>query len=226
MYTLYIGNRNYSSWSLRGWLATKLSGAPFREVPVQLVGRGPNPANRTFSPSGLVPCLHDGDVVVWDTLAIAEYLAERHAGLWPADAKARAHARCTAAEMHSGFVALRSDMSMCIRERVDVRPWSGALAADIERIQALWTEARSRFGGAGAFLYGAFSLADCFYAPVVFRFQTYGVALDGAAGAYAAAMRAHPLLREWETAALAETEVIEADEPRVIYRDKLAQRGA
>ncbi|HSV20775.1 MAG TPA: glutathione S-transferase family protein [Casimicrobiaceae bacterium] len=226
MYTLYIGNRNYSSWSLRGWLATKLSGAPFREVPVQLVGRGPNPANRTFSPSGLVPCLHDGDVVVWDTLAIAEYLAERHAGLWPADAKARAHARCTAAEMHSGFGALRSDMSMCIRERVDVRPWSGALAADIERIQALWTEARSRFGGAGAFLYGAFSLADCFYAPVVFRFQTYGVALDGAAGAYAAAMRAHPLLREWETAALAETEVIEADEPRVIYRDKLARRGA
>ena len=225
MYTLYIGNRNYSSWSLRGWLATKLSGAPFREVPVQLVGRGPNPANRTFSPSGLVPCLHDGDVVVWDTLAIAEYLAERHAGLWPADAKARAHARCVAAEMHSGFGALRSEMSMCIRERVDVRPWSDALAADIDRIEALWTEARSRFGGGGAFLYGAFSLADCFYAPVVFRFQTYRVALDGVAGAYAASMRAHPLLREWEAAALAETDVIEADEPRVIYRDKLARRG-
>jgi glutathione S-transferase len=226
MYTLYIGNKNYSSWSLRGWLAVKLAGAPLREIPVQLVGRGPNPANRAFSPSGLVPCLHDGDAVVWDTLAIGEYLAERHAGLWPADAKARAHARCTAAEMHSGFGALRSDMSMCIRERVDVQPWSDALTADIERITALWTEARSRFGRDGAFLYGAFSLADCFYAPVVFRFQTYQVPLAGVAGAYAAAMRAHPLLREWEAAALAETTIIEADEPRVIYRDKLARRGA
>ena len=127
MYTLYIGNKNYSSWSLRGWLAAKLSGAPFREVHVPLVGKGANPANRTFSPSGLVPCLHDADTIVWDTFAIAEYLAERHAGMWPADPRARAFGRSIAAEMHSGFSALRNEMSMCIRERVDVRPWSQAL---------------------------------------------------------------------------------------------------
>jgi glutathione S-transferase len=226
MYTLYVGNKNYSSWSLRGWLATRLSGAPFKEVPVRLVGRGANPANKSFSPSGLVPVLHDGDVVVWDTLAISEYLAERHPGMWPADARARAHARSIAAEMHSGFGALRSEMSMCIRERVDVRPWSEALVADIDRVTTLWTETRARFGRGGDFLFGAFSLADCFYGPVVFRFQTYLVDPPGAAGAYAAAMRAHPFLREWEAAALAEKEVIEADEPRVIYRDKLAAAKA
>ena len=226
MYKLYVGNKNYSSWSLRGWLAAKLSGAPFEEVAVRLVGRGPNPANKSFSPSGLVPALHDGDVVVWDTLAIAEYLAERHSGMWPADARARAHARSISAEMHSGFGALRSDMSMCIRERVDVRPWSEALAADIGRVASLWDDARARFGRGGDFLFGAFSLADCFYAPVVFRFQTYLAQPQGVAGDYMAAMLAHPLLREWEAAALAEKEVIEADEPRVIYRDKLAAAKA
>jgi glutathione S-transferase len=226
MYTLYVGNKNYSSWSLRGWLAAKLSGAPFREVAVRLEGRGPNPANKRFSPSGLVPALHDGETVVWDTLAIGEYLAERHAGMWPGDARARAFGRSIAAEMHSGFGALRSEMSMCIRERVDVRPWSVALAADIARVTEIWTDARARFGRGGDFLLGAFSLADCFYAPVVFRFQTYLVEPAGSAGDYAAAMRAHPLLREWEAAALAETETIEADEPRVIYRDKLAGRAA
>ena len=226
MYKLYIGNKNYSSWSLRGWLAAKLSGAPFREVHVPLVGKGPNPANRGFSPSGLVPCLHDGDTIVWDTFAIAEYLAERHPGMWPADPRARAFGRSIAAEMHSGFPALRNEMSMCIRERVDVRPWSAELQDNIDRVVTLWNEARKRFAGSGEFLLGGFSLADCFYAPVVFRFQTYQVDLTGVAGEYAAAMRAHPLLREWEKAALAETEIIEADEPRVIYRDKLAGRAA
>jgi len=226
MYTLYVGNKNYSSWSLRGWLAARLSGAPFREVPVRLEGRGPNPANRHFSPSGLVPALHDGDTIVWDTMAIGEYLAERHAGMWPQDARTRAFGRSIAAEMHSGFGALRNEMSMCIRERVDVRPWSDALIADIERIGTVWTDARTRFGRGGAFLLGAFSLADCFYAPVVFRFQTYLVEPAGVTGEYAAAMRAHPFLREWEAAALAEAKIIEADEPRVIYRDKLAGRAA
>ncbi|HEY1325672.1 MAG TPA: glutathione S-transferase family protein [Casimicrobiaceae bacterium] len=226
MYTLYIGNKNYSSWSARGWLVAKLSGAPFREVGVQLVGRGPNPANRSFSPSGLVPSLHDGDTVVWDSLAIAEYLAERHAGMWPAEASARALARSVTAEMHSGFGALRSEMSMCIRERVDVRPWSAALQGDIDRITQLWTEARTRFGGAGEFLFGSFSIADCFYAPVVFRFQTYLVEPPGAAGDYMRAMLSHPWVREWQDAAVAEKTVIEADEPRVIYRDKLATRAA
>lgn len=227
MPTLYLGNKNYSSWSLRGWLAMKLAGAPFTEAMVALAGEAqPNPANRSFSPSARVPCLHDGDAVVWDSLAIAEYLAERHAGLWPADAAARAWARSVACEMHSGFSALRSEMTMCIRERVDVRPWSSALAADIARVTEIWNEGRRRFGSGGSFLCGAMSLADAFYAPVAFRFRTYGVAPDGMAGAYLRDLLAHPLLREWEAAALAETAVVEADEPRVIYRDKLAAAAA
>ena len=131
MYTLYIGNKNYSSWSLRGWLAMKLSGAPFKEVLVQLQGVGPNPAHRAYSPSGYVPALHDSEIVVWDTLAIAEYLAERHRGMWPDDPATRAFARSICAEMHSGFSTLRNDMTMCIRERVDVRPWSEALISKL-----------------------------------------------------------------------------------------------
>jgi glutathione S-transferase len=225
MYKLYIGNKNYSSWSLRGWLVTKLSRAPFEEKLVPLAGVTPNPANYAFSPSGLVPCLHDGDTVVWDTLAIAEYLAERHAGMWPEAPKARGWARSITCEMHSGFGAMRNDMTMCIRERIDVRPWSPAVVQNIERVTQIWNESRAHFAAGGEFLCGAFSIADCFYAPVAYRFQTYGVVPEGAARAYLAALLAHPLLREWEKAALAETTIIEADEPRVIYRDKLAAAG-
>ena len=225
MYTLYLGNKNYSSWSLRGWLATKLSGAPFREVMVPLSG-GASPAFRAFSPSARVPCLHDGDVVVWDSLAIAEYLAERHPGMWPADPVARAYARCACAEMHSGFAHLRNEMTMCIRERVDVRPWSDGLAGDVARVSEIWGDARRRFGAGGEYLCGAFSLADAFYAPVAFRFQTYGVTPDSAAGDYLRRLLEHPHLREWEAAALAETAIVAEDEPRVIYRDKLARSGA
>jgi len=221
MGTLYLGNKNYSSWSLRGWLAARLSGAPFTEVIMPLSGTY-NPEWTRFSPTARVPALHDGDVVVWDSLAIAEYLAERHPGMWPADPAARAWARCVCAEMHAGFAALRDEMTMCIRERVDVRPWSPGLAADIERVTAIWAEGRRRFGQAGPYLCGAFSIADAFYAPVAFRFRTYGVAPTGAAGDYLAALLAHPFLREWEAAALAETTVVDADEPRVLYRDKLA----
>jgi len=220
-YTLYIGNKNYSSWSLRGWLATKLSGAPFREVKIQLRGTY-NPDNRAFSPTTLVPALHDGDVHVWDSLAISEYLAERHPGMWPVDSAARAWARSIAAEMHSGLSALRNDMTMCIRERLDVRPWSGALIADIARVEEIWSESRRRFGHGGPYLIGDFSLADVFYAPVAFRFQTYLVTPQGAAGEYLAALLSHPFVREWEAAALAEKEIIDADEPRILYRDKLA----
>ena len=224
MYTLYIGNKNYSSWSLRGWLATRLSGAQFREVMVQLRGTY-NPDNRAFSPTALVPALHDGDVHVWDSLAIGEYLAERHPGMWPADTAARAWARSVAAEMHSGFPALRDEMTMCIRERLDVRPWSDALAANIARVEELWTDSRRRWNRGGPYLCGAFSLADAFYAPVAFRFQTYDVRPAGVAGEYLASLLAHPFVREWEEAALAETTVIEADEPRVLYRDKLKAAG-
>lgn len=224
MYTLYIGNRNYSSWSLRGWLATRLSGAPFREVHVGLRGTY-NPDNRAFSPTALVPALHDGTTAVWDSLAISEYLAERHPGMWPADALARAWARSIAAEMHSGFATLRNDMTMCIRERLDVRPWSDALVANIARVEEIWAESRNRFGAGGHLLCGAFSLADVFYGPVAFRYQTYGVQPAGAAGTYLQALLAHPFMREWEGAALAETEVIDADEPRILYRDKLVAAG-
>jgi glutathione S-transferase len=227
VYILYLGNKNYSSWSLRGWLAMRLARAPFKEMMVALSGEAqPNPANRSFSPSARVPCLHDGDVVVWDSLAIAEYLAERHAGMWPADPVARAWARAVACEMHSGFAALRNEMTMCIRERVDVRPWSPTLAADIARVAEIWNEGRRRFGAGGPYLCGAMSLADAFYAPVAFRFRTYGVAADGMAAAYLSDLLAEPLLREWEAAALAETAIVEADEPRIIYRAKLAAQTA
>jgi glutathione S-transferase len=222
---LYIGNRNYSSWSLRGWLVTKLSGLPFEEVLAPLGGMQPNPAYYAFSPSGLVPCLHDGDTVIWDTLAIAEYLAERVPSMWPADRATRAYARAIACEMHSGFSALRNDMTMCIRARVDVRPWSPALVQNIERVMQIWNASRTRYAGDGDFLCGEFCVADCFYAPVAFRFQTYDVAPEGAAQAYMRSLLAHPLVRDWEQRALAETMIIEADEPRVVYRDKLAAAG-
>jgi glutathione S-transferase len=222
---LYVGNENYSSWSLRGFLVVKLCGEPFEKISVPLTGVVPNPANLAFSPSGLVPCLHDGDAVVWDSLAIAEYLAERHPAMWPDDRVARAYARSLAAEMHAGFSALRAEMSMCIRERVDVRPWSPRLVGDIERIAQIFDETRRRFGQGGAFLFGRNSIADCFFAPVAFRFQTYGVRPDGVAGAYVESLLAHPDVREWERAALADTTIVEADEPRHLYRDKLARAG-
>jgi len=223
MYQLYLGNKNYSSWSLRGYLAMKLSGVPFAERMVALSGQTePNPANRSFSPTGRVPCLHDGATIVWDSLALAEYLAERHPGMWPADAATRAWARCVSAEMHSGFSALRNEMTMCIRELIDVRPWSPALARDIARVTAIWNEGRRRFADGGPYLCGAYSLADAFYAPVAFRFRTYAVAPDGAAGDYLRAALLHPFVREWEAAALQETAIIDGDEPRIIYRDKIA----
>jgi glutathione S-transferase len=225
MHQLYLGNKNYSSWSLRGFLAMKLSGAPFVERMVSLSGTGdPSPGNRAFSPTGRVPCLHDGGTVVWDSLSIAEYLAERHPGMWPADPATRAWARSVAAEMHSGFSTLRNEMTMCIRERVDVRPWSPGLVRDIARVTEIWNEGRARFAQGGAYLCGAYSLADAFYAPVAFRFRTYGVSPEGAAGAYLNAALQHPFVREWESAALAETAIIEGDEPRVIYKDKIAGR--
>jgi glutathione S-transferase len=128
--------------------------------------------------------------------------------------------------MHSGFQALRNDMTMCIRERLDVRPWSSELAGDIARVQEIWTEGRRRVGKDGEFMCGAFSLVDAFFAPVAFRFQTYGVAPEGVAGAYVRALLAQPFVKEWEQAALAETTIIDHDEPRVLYRDKLALAGA
>jgi glutathione S-transferase len=127
--------------------------------------------------------------------------------------------------MHSGFATLRNEMAMCIRERVDVRPWSDALVANIARVDEIWTESRRRFGAGGDYLCGAYSLADAFYGPVAFRYQTYGVQPAGEAGAYLRALLAHPFMREWEAAAVAETDIIDADEPRILYRDKLLATG-
>ncbi len=212
MYTLYIGNKNYSTWSLRAWVLMKALGIPFAEKRILLYRRESPGLLREVSPSGRVPCLHDGDVVVWDTLAIAEYLAERHPGIWPADPMARAWARSAAAEMHSGFAKLRDEMGMNVRLRAG-RTSSPEVAAEIARILALWVEGRERFGHDGDFLCGAFSAVDAFWCPVAFRFQTYGVPLAGVAQAYCAALLALPAMREWAADAARETERIPGFDP-------------
>ncbi|HEY9146763.1 MAG TPA: glutathione S-transferase family protein [Thiobacillus sp.] len=209
--TLIIGNKNYSSWSLRPWLLLRQAGIPFEEVRIPLYAPGSTEALATWSPSGKVPALHDGGLRVWDSLAICEYLNERFPDkqLWPADAAARAVARSVSAEMHAGFAALRQHMSMNIRAR---RPGQGRAPeclADVERILAIWTDCRARFGAGGDFLFGRFGIADAMYAPVALRFQTYGVALEGAARDYAKAVLALPALQEWVAAGVAETERIE-----------------
>lgn len=215
-FTLVVGNRNYSSWSLRGWLALKLaladSGAAFDEVVIPLDRPETEAAIRAHSPSGRVPLLRHGELAVWDSLAIGEYLAERFpgAGLWPRDAAARAVARAVSAEMHGGFTALRAELPMDMRNRSPVSPSSAALA-DIARILRLWQDCLGGFGtaSAGGFLFGAPGLADAFYAPVVSRFVTYGIPLDGAAAAYAATVQRWAPYREWLAAAEAEPWVLE-----------------
>ena len=209
--TLVIGNKNYSSWSLRPWLLLRQAGIPFEEVRIPLYAPGSTETLATWSPSGKVPALHDGDLRVWDSLAICEYLNERFPDkqLWPADAAARAMARSVSAEMHAGFDALRQNMSMNIRARYPGKGRTPECLADIERILAIWTDCRARFGAGGDFLFGRFSIADAMYAPVVLRFQTYGVALTGAAKDYAEAVLALPALKEWVADGVAETERIE-----------------
>ena len=209
--TLAIGNKNYSSWSLRPWLLLRQAKIPFDEVLIPLYGPDSAAALAKWSPSGKVPALHDGDIRVWDSLAICEYLHERFPDrqLWPADAAARAVARSVSAEMHSGFGALREHMSMNIRARRPGKGRTPECLADIERIVSIWTDCRARFGEGGEFLFGRFSIADAMYAPVVLRFQTYGVALTGAAGDYAEAVLALPALQAWVADAVAETERIE-----------------
>ena len=209
MYTLYIGNKNYSTWSLRAWVLMRGAGIPFREQMISLYTPDTPARIRVVSPTGRVPCLHDGDVVVWDSLAIAEYLAERHPGLWPADATARAWARSVSAEMHSGFADLRNEFSMDVRLR-ETRLPSPQVAADISRIDAIWREGRERFGRGGDYLCGAFGIVDAFWCPVAFRFRSYGVEPAGASAAYLRALLALPAMIEWAAAAADEREVIPA----------------
>lgn len=203
MLILHIANKNYSSWSLRPWVLMRTLGIPFEE---RLVPFGEGPGRHgfeSFSPSAKVPCLHDGATVVWDSLAIMEYLAEACPGVWPAERVARAWARSAAAEMHSGFSALRSACSMTVGQRVRLRVVDAGLAADVARLDALWCEGLARFGG--AFLAGAsFSAVDACFAPVAFRVRSYGLSLSSTATGYAECLLALPAMREWERAALAE----------------------
>jgi glutathione S-transferase len=225
MYQLFIGNKNYSSWSLRPWVLMHALAIPFAERLTPFADGSNREAFRRFSPNGRVPCLHDGSTVVWDSLAIVEYLAERHAGVWPQDPAARAWARSVASEMHSGFAELRNRCSMSCGQRVALREIEEPLRADIGRIDEIWSEGQARFRG--PYLAGpAFGAADAFYAPVVFRVQTYDLPLSGRARAYAELMLRHPAMQDWYEAALAEAwreasherDVAQAGEVRADYR--------
>jgi glutathione S-transferase len=206
MLKLVIGNKNYSSWSLRAWLALKQTGAPFEEVLIPL--DQPTTAREIAqrSPSGRVPCLIDGTLAIWDSLAICEHLAERFpdAGLWPKDPAARAIARSVSAEMHSGFPTVRAQMGMDLRATRPTPHSSPALALELARIQALWADCLQRFGQGGAFLFGEACVADAMFAPVVSRFRTYGVPLQGPLATYADAVWTLPAMQEWAAAARAE----------------------
>jgi glutathione S-transferase len=204
---LYIGNKNYSSWSLRPWLLLKHLGIPFAEHMVSVAGRDYNPALRPISANAKVPCLHVDGFQIWESLAIAEYLAEQNPNLWPTDAKARARARSISAEMHAGFANLRKAMPMNLKFRLKGKPADAAVQRDIDRIVEIWTEARTRFATPdGPYLFGAFSVADAMYAPIACRFQTYNVPLTAEAKAYSDNLLAHPAIQEWYAAALQETE--------------------
>ena len=205
MLELYIANKNYSSWSLRPWVLMRELSIPFDERLVPFAGGAGASwkTYRAFSPSGRVPCLVDGGTAVWDSLAIAEYLAERYEGVWPVDATARAWARCAAAEMHSSFSALRQQCSMSCGVRIRLNRVSPELQRDLDRIGELWEEGLHRFGG--PFLAGAdFGGVDAFFAPVAFRIQTYGLPLPAAAVAYAQRLLALPSMGEWYAAGLQE----------------------
>jgi glutathione S-transferase len=213
--TLVIGNKNYSSWSLRPWLLLRHHGVPFHELKLLLDTPEFHAEVARWSPSRRVPALHDGDLVVWDSLAICEYANERwlEGKGWPTDIALRAVARCAAAEMHSGFGALRSQLPMNVRRQPRLPHWDAAADADIARVQEIWHDLRRRSGNGGPFLCGDhFGIVDAMFAPVCVRFRGYGVPLDATAAAYLQAVFALPAMREWETAALAETERVASDE--------------
>ena len=206
-FTLVIGNKNYSSWSLRGWLMARIAGIDFDEVVVPLDLPDTVPTIRKHSPSGRVPVLLHRGLAVWESLAIAEYLNDLkpEAGLWPPSASARAHARAIAAEMHAGFADLRKNMPMNIRASYPGKGMTPAVRADIERITSLWRDCRKRFAGAfpgdEGFLFGKFGAADAMFAPVVTRFRTYGVQVDSDTNTYCAAVLGHPAMKDWVDAA-------------------------
>jgi glutathione S-transferase len=212
---LIIGNKNYSSWSLRPWIAMKVAGIAFEEQVIPLYEPGSREQVLKYSPAGKVPVLIDGGQPIWESLAILEYLAEKflEAGLWPADARARGHARVVANEMHGGFQALRRNCPMNMWLPPKPRPQPDDAMADVRRIDALWSDCRARFGQQGAFLFGAFGAADAMYAPVVSRLHSYGLAVSPIARAYMDAVMALPAWREWYEAALKEPWVMKGNEP-------------
>jgi glutathione S-transferase len=213
-FTIYIGNKNYSSWSLRGWLMLKHTGAAFDDVVIPLSEPSTRATILRHSPSGKVPALRHGDHLVWDSLAIGEYLAELYpsARLWPEEMKARSVARAVSAEMHAGFAPLRTHLPMNMRSSFPDRGVTPEAQADINRVTALWRDCRSRLGAGGEFLFGHFTIADAMYAPVVSRFRTYKIALEEEAQRYADAIWALPALQEWFAAARNEPMIIEAAE--------------
>ena len=210
--TLAIGNKNYSSWSMRPWLALKACNIAFDEVSIPLyTGDADKQRILKFSRSGKVPVLVDGDVTIWDSLAIIEYLAEQfpQAGLWPEDRARRAHARSISAEMHSGFMALRNECGMNLHRPVGAVDLSADARANVARIEEIWSECRGRHGAGGPFLFGAFGAVDAMFAPVVHRFRTYAIPVAPQAASYMETMMALPAFAEWTRAGLAEILVIE-----------------
>jgi len=209
---LVIGNKNYSSWSMRPWLALRANNIPFEEVFISLyTGEADKQRILSFSRSGKVPILVDGDVAVWDSLAIVEYVAERfpEKRLWPEHPAHRAHARAISAEMHSGFAALRNECGMNLHRPVRAIELSDDARANVARIQEIWAECRARYGQSGPFLFGSFCAADAMFAPVVHRFRTFAIAVSKDTQAYMDTMMALPAFAEWTKDGLAETIVIE-----------------
>ena len=217
--TLIIGNKNYSSWSMRPWVLLRGLGIPFSERQLKFHTQDWSDRIGRLSPSGMVPVLWEGEpgsgFATWDTLAIAERLHELfpEAAVWPANAHARARARALCAEFHSGFRAFRGAMPMNIRSRYPGKGMNPDVVREIGRIRTLWTEARRDFGAQGPFLFGAFGAADAFYAPIATRFVTYGVELDGAAREYQQALLDSPGVKAWSADAVKETEFVAEDEP-------------
>jgi glutathione S-transferase len=214
MLDLIIGNKNYSSWSFRPWIAMRVAGIAFRETVISLEATDFKERVIKMSGAGKVPVLADGDVRVWESLAILEYLAEKFpaASLWPRDAAARGHARAISAEMHAGFVPLRRQLPMNMWRPVLPRQLDADAKANVARIDSIWTDCRARFGAGGLFLYGAFGAADAMYAPVVSRFHTYAVEVSVAARDYMRAVMALPAWNEWRHAAMREPWVLPHDE--------------
>ena len=213
--TLVIANKRYSSWSLRPWLALTHFDVPFDEVVIPLDQAATSASIHEHSPAGKVPVLHHGDITVWESLAILDYLADAFYDRvwWPTDPHAKAHARAVTAEMHAGFGPLRQALTMDVLTKYEPRTWEETVAKNIARVQDIWRDCRTRFGADGDFLFGAFTIADAMYAPVVTRFKTYAVEMDDVSSAYADAVMALPAMQTW----IAEA----AEEPWVI--DKFAR---